>query len=183
MKNFIFIAMWLLSGCAIASHSNMENSILEADEGILVTEIVCDSGVGGLGIYKAGDKVGGALNSSFPFVNRASVLLCPVFDLSEATRTIKFKEGSYFFGDIGGTGKPAFIDEKNAYKFHIKNNSLNYIGDIKLVVGSPQRNGFIKNVPVGVAVTDQSDKAYAELQKKDPKIFEKYEYIKAVATK
>ena len=160
------------------THSdNLAEANVESNEGILVANVQCPPQAGFLNIFETGEDS----DSFFSYVDRSALIFC--LSKERELKTIKMTAGSYFFGDIGGPSNMAHIDEKNAYKFHIKANTLNYIGDIKVGATPHRRIGTAMVSHVGMIITDQNAQNKEEMLKSYPDLMRKYPYLVAVAAK
>ena len=172
MKAGIVLAALLLAGCTT---QNIKADIaLAPDEGILVTDIHCATGVNWFEFHQGGHSTKGYLGS----MKQAASVHCPVFgDARQAVRTIRLKQGRYFVGKVGQETELSF-DEADAVSFSVEAGKLNYIGGLRI---RSAHDIASNTIGVDLTVVDDEARVKAQLQRDYPALLERLPWDKRLA--
>ncbi|HJR75029.1 MAG TPA: hypothetical protein VJ806_15490 [Luteimonas sp.] len=175
MKKILGACVLLLAaGCA--PDNIKQTTALASDEGIVVLVPHCGSAVLSLEFYPADSRwesFGGALDMT-------GMSTC-----EEGVKTIRIKQGRYAIGKMGARGVVGgiVVPRQYAYFFTVRADKLNYIGDIHGIEAVPADPRTAPNVKVsaGIAVSNEPDRARAEIARLYPWLLERHEFIESPA--
>jgi hypothetical protein len=174
----------LLSGCTTHIYKGGK---IDDDVGLVLLSTYCAHPVGAFRAFPTGKSVN-FWSAEFPAV----AVLC---ERNEETILVELPAGSYFIGAADyyagqnvygqhGTGKLT-IEEKDALKFEVKPNSVNYIG---MIVSSSRQ---IKNddsertdaFNFRIYSRDREERDRQSIKESYPGLLEEYSYFKGIAEK
>lgn len=157
----------LVSGCGTWKRNLTSETPIEATEGLIVSNTVCDPGVSGTEWYPSGVRSKGYTGA----INLAFVLQCNQGHLVYAVPA-----GRYFMGKALGM---TFLDfpESDTVRFTVQAGKVNYVGDFYIAV---EDRGSVKLVSPA-RVHDRSTAARKALETSHPWALQRYEFVTSLA--
>lgn len=173
MRKFLILFVFLITGC---STTIPDTTDLKPDEGILVVGLNCSAFMR-LDVFETGKgpkptKKGHFFTDLQAISTRSTFIPC----LDKKLKTKVLKEGAYYIGAVAAYGAIQTYSEKDAYKFQIEKQKLNYIGDLLGERTKQSRSGNRVYHFITVDFKDSSAENKKELQNDFPSLFEKYDY-------
>ena len=170
MKSGVAVVMAvavLVSGCGTWKRNLTSKTPIEATEGLIVANTVCEPGVLSTEWYPSGVRSKGYTGG----FNLAFVLQCNQGHLVYAVPA-----GSYFMGKALGM---AFLDypESDTVRFTVQAGKVNYVGDFYIAVDD---RGGVKFVSPPV-IRDDSTAARKAVETSHPWALERYEFVTSMA--
>jgi hypothetical protein len=165
-----FLGLALSCASCVPAKGNLRpDTHIDPTEGIVVATMSCGPQVywgEWYGVGKRSKGYVGALNHE------------AVFQCNQGLQVVAMKEGSYFLGKVGGA---TFLDypEAEALAFRVTAGKVNYAGHF--MVPSVQKE---RQILVGdTLVADRSEETQSALRRLYPWMTQKYEFLKATATR
>jgi len=170
MKKYLLLfSISVLSACATPNITY--DTELKAEEGVLLTKVICQNSnipIISAAFYRIDQKQ----NSFLGPTEGGGIVVCK----EPYLKILKVKEGEYYFGNVGQLK----IKKNNAYKFKIERNKANYIGNVVL---SGRFQQMQNTLYLGLSVRDSEKLILDSFKDKYPDLYNKYEYVNALAKK
>lgn len=177
MRAFSLIVLLFFTGCARTNFTVTDQ--LNTTEGLLAVSFDC-GGLQTAEFYPYGTDFQGDILNPSTFKSSARVSCSGKDD--PIVKITKVKAGDHFLGGINAcaifaSGIRCPIDripEKNAYKFHIEPQAINYVGKIKSTI-----NFRANRLSYNYEIEDNFEFIKEKLYNQDKEIVQKYKLINA----
>ena len=166
---FLFSIWAAFSGCA--SQNVSQDVTLKENEGVFITRIVCGTRINGVLIHKSGNGKVGYMGK----LKTAAAISCK----NGGIRSFKVPAGKYYISQIIGIASAHLeYPEEEAYSFEVKEDSLTYIGDIRITTSSS-----LSPIIVKLTILDWIGGFKPHYAKQKNNLLDKYPLIKNIAKK
>lgn len=129
MKKIILALIICLPLAGCITQQLRHDEVINKHEGVFVTKLSCGNGIQFVNVYASGNEpkhTGLNALSSTSAGNRVESLICD----NDNYKVMKLPEGEYFIGRLVNAAAAQDIKEKDALKFTVYKNKVNYIGDV-----------------------------------------------------
>jgi hypothetical protein len=154
----LLLSLIFLSGCITILSNVSENTIVETDDGIIVTRIRTNVTDSAIYINKKGES--------------APAYTWDPVRPGENIRVVKIRQGDYFFGKI--LHHDGYVWSKCEH-FTVNPGTIHYIGDL-VVEWKTDNNSILAYI----LTIDRETETMAEVKEQYPWLFEKYAYEKNI---
>lgn len=182
MKFTLLVSLLFLAGCAASNYT--VNDKMSSEEGIAAFTFDC-AGVQNIDIYPSGTVYEDDILNPSTFKSSAKV---PCARETEV-KLVKLKEGNYFFGSVlafavAGNqikGKRHYVPETQAYKFSVKPNAINYIGNVMARITNSRYASRSTTLVYSLNIDDYYEGFEDRCSAENKAVIEKYDLVKLVA--